>query len=227
MIIKIKRRDDPEKEPYWQSFAWEGSPDATVTTVLDELNFKDDLSDTEDRPARRILWECSCQEKKCGACAMKINGEPALACGTFMRDIKGPVLTLEPLSKFPVIRDLLVDRSIIDENLVRSGMYLKENAKVRPEEYERQYVIAKCLKCGLCLEVCPNYSKGENFFGAAFANEAYLTVSQSGENSDKEAVKSYKKHFERGCSKALSCQDVCPEGLPTLSSMARLNRKNK
>lgn len=64
--------------------------------------------------------------KMCGACAMVINGVPRLACSAFLRDIKGDELTLEPLSKFPVIDDLIVDRSIIESNLHRARAYLGE-----------------------------------------------------------------------------------------------------
>ena len=84
--------------------------------------------------------------------------------------------------------------------------------------------MAKCLKCGLCLEVCPNYHRGSDFFGAVFANESYLIVGQSKEGSPR-MVKEYKKHFGAGCSKALSCQTVCPVGIETLTSILRMNRK--
>ena len=88
------------------------------------------------------------------------------------------------------------------------------------------YAAAKCLKCGLCLEVCPNYNKGELFFGALFANEAALLALQSQDRTEllREA---YDKHFAAGCSKALSCVGVCPMEIDTLASMARMNRFGK
>lgn len=222
MFVKIKRQVDKDSKPYWQTFRYEGSQDTTVAALLDALNYTDDLYDIEENPALRIRWECSCMQKMCGACAMIINGTPALACNTFLREIKGEEIILEPLSKFPVVADLIVDRSIIEENLKKAEVYLGEFQKSSPKEYEQQYSTAKCLKCGLCLEVCPNYSKGENFYGALFANNAYLVCSQS-KDRKKELKKKYGANFAAGCSKALSCDKVCPMGISTLSSMLKMN----
>ena len=133
-------------------------------------------------------------------------------------------MVIEPLSKFPVIADLMVDRSVIYENLLQAKAYLQSVATNDKKQHEQQYSVAKCLKCGLCLEVCPNYHPGAQFFGAVLANESYLLESQSaGDNS--QVVDAYKKHFAAGCSKALSCQTVCPVGIETLTSILRMNRK--
>ena len=155
---------------------------------------------------------------------MVINGVPALACATFADEVKGEALVLEPLSKFPVIADLCVDRSIIYENLINAKAYLDGLAVSDKRQHKQQYSVAKCLKCGLCLEVCPNYRPGGDFYGAVLANESYLIASQSSEKRP-EVVKEYKTHFGAGCSKALSCQTVCPAGIETITSIMRMNRK--
>ena len=224
MIVTIKRQKSPEAEAYWQSFRYDGPEHVTVSAVLDALNYTDDLFDIDGKPAPRIRWECSCMQAVCGGCAMVINGVPALACATFADEVKGEKLVIEPLSKFPVLADLIVDRSSIYENLIRAKAYLENIAATDKRQYEQQYSVAKCLKCGLCLEVCPNYHPGGEFFGAVLANEGYLTASQS---ADKAApvIKEYKSHFGAGCSKALSCQTVCPAGIETLTSILRMNRK--
>ena len=224
MLVKIKRQTAPNTEPYWQTFTYDGPKHVTVSTVLDTLNYTDDLFDTEGKPAARIRWECSCMQAVCGGCAMVINGVPSLACETFIDEIKGKDLVLEPLSKFPVIGDLIVDRSVIYENLNRAKAYLESNAVSNKKDYKQQYSVAKCLKCGLCLEVCPNYHPGAEFFGAVLANESYLIASQA-ESKPRELVKEYKKHFAAGCSKALSCQTVCPAGIETITSIIKMNRK--
>ena len=119
-------------------------------------------------------------QKSCGGCAMVINGRPALACGEFIDTDKEKMLVLESLTKFPVVADLAVDRSIIQEYQKTAMMYLGTRAKPDKKEFAQQYSAAKCLKCGLCLEVCPNYTKdSEKFFGAAFANSVYLLHSSS------------------------------------------------
>ena len=223
MIVKIKRQNTPESESYWQSFNYEGTAHVPVSAVLDTLNYTDDLFDIEGKPALRIRWECSCMQAMCGGCAMVINGVPSLACETFVDEVKGKELVLEPLSKFPVIADLAVDRGIIYENLNSAKAYLESFSGSDERQHKQQYSVAKCLKCGLCLEVCPNYHPGAQFFGAVLANESYLIASQEDKNSP--IVKEYKNHFSSGCSKALSCQTVCPVGIETLTSILRMNRK--
>ena len=224
MIVKIKRQSAPNEPSFWQSFNYDGPTNVTVSAILDALNYTDDLYDIDGNSATRINWECSCMQKTCGGCAMVINGVPALACATFADKIKGKELVLEPLSKFPVICDLVVDREVIYKNLNQAKAYLDSVAKSDARHRDQQYSVAKCLKCGLCLEVCPNYHPGAQFFGAVLANESYLIASQS---IDKKPliVKEYKKHFSSGCSKALSCQKVCPAKIETLTSILRMNRK--
>ena len=224
MIVKIKRQKSADTAPYWQSFLYEGPLHVTVSAVLDAINYTDDLYDVEGNPATRIRWECSCMQAICGGCAMVINGVPALACNTFVDDIKGKKLVIEPLSKFPVIADLIVDREIIYQKLNHAKAYLDGLVTNNERLREHQYSVAKCLKCGLCLEVCPNYHPGGTFFGAVFANESYLIATQSAEKPV-QTVKEYKTHFGAGCSKALSCQTVCPVGIETITSIMKMNRK--
>ena len=224
MIVTIKRQLDSQSEPYWQSFHYDGPKHVTVSAVLDALNYTDDLFDVEQASATRIRWECSCGQAMCGGCAMVINGIPALACATFADEVKGNNLILEPLSKFPVVSDLIVDRSIIYENLVRAKTFLDTLAVHDKRQHEHQYSVAKCLKCGLCLEVCPNYHPGGEFFGALLANEGYLVASQSS-NKNSQVIQEYKTHFGAWCSKALSCQTVCPMEIETITSIMRMNRK--
>jgi succinate dehydrogenase / fumarate reductase iron-sulfur subunit len=196
----------------------------TVSAVLDAINYTDDMIDTEGKSATRVRWECSCLQSVCGGCAMVINGVPALACNTFVDEVAKDDLVLEPLSKFPVVADLMVERSIIYENLNQAKAYLESDIVSSAKSHDHQYSVAKCLKCGLCLEVCPNYHPGGSFFGAVFANESYLITSQSAEKPTA-LVKEYNTHFGAGCSKALSCQTVCPAGIETITSIMKMNRK--
>ena len=223
MKVKVLRRLSPETEPYWESFDYDGPTDTSVAGVLDYLNYHDDMINDKGEKTARIGWECSCLQGVCGACAMVINGKPALACETFLSDLIGTELSIRPLQKFPVIHDLITDRSSIQENLRQTNIYIGEYQPGADDDREHQYVAAKCLKCGLCLEVCPNYVNGNNFFGAAFANDCYLVAARNREKA-KEIRKSYAQHFGSACSKSLSCVDVCPMKIPTLASIAKLNK---
>jgi succinate dehydrogenase / fumarate reductase iron-sulfur subunit len=226
MLVRIKRQKGPNENSYWQSFEYNGSLDATVVTVINSINYTDDIYDIEGNHAERIRWECSCMQGVCGGCAMIINGKPSLACDTFLKDLKSEELILEPLSKFPVIADLMVDRSIIYKNLQLAKLYLNDRSEVLKKDHPHRYSISKCLKCGLCLEVCPNYQYGKDFFGGLFANEAYLIY--SAQTKDKEQIiKTYNEHFVSNCSKALSCQSICPAKIETLTSILRMNRAKK
>ena len=223
MKVRILRQCSPEDKPHWETFDYNGPEDASVAAVLDYINYNDDIETDAGERTTRIIWDCSCLQGICGACAMVINGRPALACETLLRDLNCDELVLRPLRKFPVIRDLMVDRSSIQENLRKSGMFIGEYSGSDSREHEQQYSVSKCLKCGLCLEVCPNYTDGKTFFGAAFANDCYVVASRSiGKAGD--IRKTYAEHFESGCSKSLSCMDVCPMKIQTIASIAKMNR---
>jgi succinate dehydrogenase / fumarate reductase iron-sulfur subunit len=194
-----------------------------VSGLLDHLNYHDDIVTDAGEKTSRIAWESSCLQGVCGACAMVINGRPALACSTFVRDLAGDVLTLQPLRKFPVLHDLVVDRDAIHEGLRRTNVYVGTYQRQEGEDHQLQYAVAKCLKCGLCLEACPNYTNGHSFLGAAFANDCYLVFARKREKAA-EMRATYARSFGNACSKSLACMDVCPMDIPTIASMARLNR---
>lgn len=123
--IRIKRQENPQASPCWQEFSFEGSADISIASVLNELNHRSPLCEKSGTVVSPIAWECGCMIRKCGACAMRINGLPRLACSVFLRDCKGSVVTLEPLSKFPLVKDLVVDRSVIFEALKRTKLWLE------------------------------------------------------------------------------------------------------
>ena len=224
MRVRILRQQSPVSEPYWETFDYDGPADNSVAGVLDYINYHDDIRDVDGKRTTRVGWECACLQGLCGACAMVVNGAPALACETMLRDLKGDTLEIRPLGKFPVIHDLVTDRSSIHENLTQTNVCIGEYQPSGDGDHAHQYAAAKCLKCGLCLEVCPNYVNGKTFFGAAFANDCYLVAARN-RTKAKEIRAIYDAHFARNCSKSLSCMDVCPMKIPTLASMAKLNRR--
>ena len=93
--------------------------------------------------------------RKCGACAMRINGLPRLACSVFLRDCKGSVVTLEPLSKFPLVKDLVVDRSVIFEALKRTKLWLEGDA------FQTSYTIM-FLSLDLMTDMCLLQNRYQN-----------------------------------------------------------------
>ena len=217
--ISVQRQPSPEDAPYIQKFSYEGDGQLSVADWLQEINQTEVKSD-------RIAWECGCMEKKCGACAMRINGIPMLACSIFLKKAArhGKIL-LEPLSKFPLVKDLVVDRQIMFDALKEMKIWMQEKDWTGVAwDAKLQYRAGQCLQCGCCLEVCPNFPADKGFAGAAAMVKAYKAIEQSGQSSHKaEMQEEYRKHFFSYCGQALSCQTVCPMHLPLDEIQARVN----
>ena len=125
--IIIKRQKDSRSTPYTQEFTYTGDGRLTVADFLSELNTRTPLLTANGKETKKINYASSCQEKKCGACAMLINGLPRLACSLFLCNIvKKGKIELAPLSKFPVISDLRVDREKIFARLKEMQVWLSE-----------------------------------------------------------------------------------------------------
>ena len=118
--VIVKRQSSTDEKSYLQTFYYDDDADLTVADWLTEINQTEIKSD-------RIAWECGCMEKKCGACAMRINGVPCLACSVFLKNAaKRGKLLLEPLSKFPLVKDLVVDRSSMFQMLLEMKVWTQE-----------------------------------------------------------------------------------------------------
>lgn len=217
--ISIKRQPSPQEEAHIQQFIYTGDGNLTIADWLTKINQEEARKD-------RIVWECGCMEKKCGACAMLINEYPSLACSVFLKDAaKRGKIKLEPLSKFPLVKDLIVDRSSMFEMLKEMKVWLdeKNSSKFNWDE-QLQYQAGQCLQCGCCLEVCPNFLAGEDFAGAAAMAAVYKAVEQNTNDMHKNEMKeAYKKKFFNHCGQALSCKKVCPKNLALDEIQARMN----
>ena len=219
-VLKIRRQASPEDKPYDISYIYETDVEsATVATALMEISGELDLA-----------WEHSCLQKKCGACAMVINGRPALACDTRLSDCRQDVITIEPLRKFPVIKDLLVDRSVVAEKSREMKAYLSEAVTATDEAEdieslerieETVYEASRCIQCGLCLEICPNYYPKGAFAG--MAGMVPLAKVLAREVSE-ESIRTYEKNVYEGCGKSLACRKICPAGLDMELLLSKNNR---
>lgn len=144
-----------------KEYAYEGDLNIPVTTLLERINVKHDI---------KIHYSSSCLQGLCGSCSMIINGLPRLACKTFVNEEemtkKTHKITIEPLSKFPVVNDLVVDRTSMFENIKNSRQWLEEEAHINKDNLEFEYEASQCLMCGCCLEACPNYTGEDTYYGA-------------------------------------------------------------
>lgn len=217
IYVKIKRQNGKGEEPYFETFEHEGQDEKTVANILQDLNSRDELYTVEGKRTTKIIWECSCLEKKCGACAMIICKRPALACSVFLKDLKlrDNTITIEPLRKFPVLKDLQSDRSIMAENLKMLKVWLKKEAKFDDSQFERLYNSSKCLMCGCCLDICPKYKNDDNFIGAAMLNAAFKIIKQSEFDSHREEIiEKLNNKFFYECKRDFACSHMCPAGIP-------------
>ena len=223
-IVTVIRRERGSDKPYRQSFEYEASGEGdTVAAALTDLNGREELRDIGGELSRRIEWECSCLQKKCGACAMIINGRPGLACDARLADIGTQEIVLEPLRKFPVVCDLITDRSILQENLRTLKLWLREESSLPDRYRDLAYESSECLQCGCCLEICPNFYAGGTFFGMASVPITTRLLTETEKNERREIVREYLRHTYAGCGKSLACRDICPKGIDTEKLLVNAN----
>ncbi|WP_323735830.1 2Fe-2S iron-sulfur cluster-binding protein [Methanosphaera sp. ISO3-F5] len=191
----------------------------TVTTLLEKINHTYDT---------KIHYSSSCQQGICGSCTMLINGWPKLACKTFIDELimtkHFQKITIEPLTKFPIIKDLIVDRNIIHKNMKKAQQWLENEAKINPNNIQFEYEVSQCLLCGCCLEVCPNYNGENDFMGIILpVTSSKITSQETNKEKQEKHKQIYKKHFQKHCVKALVCEDICPMKIPTQKAITKMN----
>jgi len=226
----IKRQPIPDAKPRWEEFDLRFRPGMNVISGL--MDIAENPVDRFGRPTTPITYDSSCLEEVCGFCAMLINGRAAMACSALVRRLSQPV-RLEPLSRFRVIRDLSVDRSVLFENLKRvkawvpvDGTYdLGPGPRVYPESQETMYPLSRCISCCLCLEVCPQVTMATGFVGAAIINQVRLF----NEHPTGKSLKTERLHAMMGdggiheCAYAQNCVQICPKGIPLTTSISIVN----
>jgi succinate dehydrogenase / fumarate reductase iron-sulfur subunit len=225
----IKRQANPESAPYREEFDLRLRPGMNVIIAL--MDIAANPVDRFGKTTTPITYESNCLEEVCGSCAMLINGKAAMACSSLISKLEQPV-RLEPLSRFPVIRDLAVDRSVLFENLKRvkawvpvDGTYdLGPGPRISPEQQEEMYPLSRCISCCLCLEVCPQVTEATGFVGAAVINQVRLF----NEHPTGKAMKAERLHAMMGdggiheCSYAQNCVRICPKGIPLTTSISNV-----
>src|ERR1035437_126176 len=179
VILEIKRQASPDDPAVWEKFELEWRPGMNVISAMMEIAANPVTAD--GRPTTPISYDSNCLEEICGSCAMRLNGKARMACSALVDTLEQPI-RIEPLSKFPVVRDLAVDRQFMFESLKRvkawipiDGTYdLGEGPRVSPEVQQKGYPLSNCITCGNCLEVCPQVNDHNNFMGAAIFSQVRL-----------------------------------------------------
>jgi len=170
--VRVLRQDEPGSPRRWERFRIIYEPNLNVISVLQKIAA---LATTEDgQQTSPVAWDCNCLEEVCGSCTMLINGRTRQACSALvdalLADHPGEI-ELQPMSKFPVVRDLVVDRRRMFRTLEKLTAWIPvddyENRGPgpieSPDSQQRRYPLSTCMTCGCCLEACPQYAKIEMY----------------------------------------------------------------
>jgi succinate dehydrogenase / fumarate reductase, iron-sulfur subunit len=234
-ILRIYRGSSDEKQ-YWEEFELEFKPHMNITSALMEVQ-KSPINRKKEK-VTPVTWEQGCLEEVCGSCSMLINGKPRQACTALIDQLiaenKSNTITLAPLSKFPVMKDLVVNRDSMFENLKKVRAWVEvDNAfdrgfgpKISPKVQETLYVLSTCMTCGCCTEACPQVNENSKFMGPAPISQARLFNSHPvGKLTADERLHPLMEEGGVGdCGNAQNCRRVCPKKIPLTESIAIIGR---
>ena len=167
--VKVLRQDVSGGESYWERFEVPHEPNMNVISVLQKIAAR--ATSQDGRRVAPVAWDCSCLEEVCGSCTMLINGRTRMACSALVDKLlaEDGEIELRPMSKFPVVRDLVVDRRRLFRSLERVQAWVPVDGsydhgpgpRISPEQQEDAYPLSECISCGCCLEACPQFTKIE------------------------------------------------------------------
>ena len=235
LTLKIWRQENASAPGALQTYDLDGvSADMSFLEMLDVLNEK--LQGEGQEP---VAFDHDCREGICGTCSLMINGEAhgpevTTTCQLHMRSFNdGDTITIEPWRSdaFPVVRDLIVDRSAFDR-IIQSGGFISANTGSAPEANSvpaprdkamRAFNVATCIGCGACVAACPNGS-ASLFMGAKITHLGELPQGQPERYS--RVVDMVAQHDHEGfggCTNIGECASACPKEIP-LDVISQLNK---
>jgi succinate dehydrogenase / fumarate reductase iron-sulfur subunit len=225
--FKIKRQANPTSEAFWEEFDIPWRPGLNVISLFMEVALNPVTRDGKATTA--INYDSNCLEEVCGSCAMLINGRARMACSALVDNLEKPIV-IEPFSKFPVIRDLQVDRTVLFENLKAvkawvpiDGTYdLGDGPRIAPQVQEEAYRLSQCMSCCCCMEACPQFNESTGFVGAATIAQARLfNMHPTGKVLKDERLEALMGDGGiQECGYAQNCLHACPKEIPLTRSIA-------
>ena len=234
LTLNIWRQDNAADAGRFETYRVEGiSTEMSFLEMLDVLN--EDLNAKGEEP---VAFDSDCREGICGMCGVVINGEAhgperTTTCQLHMRSFNdGDEIVVEPwrADPFPVIKDLVVDRSALDR-IIQAGGFISVNTGAAPDAHatpvpkdqaDRAFMAAECIGCGACVAACPNGS-ASLFMGAKITHLGELPQGQPERWS--RVVDMVNQHDDQhfgGCTNVGACSTACPKGIP-LDVISTLN----
>ncbi len=189
--VRILRQDGPGLPQYWERHQVDYEPDMNVISVLQKIAAQ--AKTTEGAKVAPVAWDCGCLEEVCGSCTMVINGRVRQSCSALVDRLledHAEEIELRPMTKFPVLRDLMVDRSRLFHNLKRvkawvpvDGYYdMGPGQRIPRDQQEQSYPLSQCMSCGCCLEACPQFNKIELQRQPGESDESYQARKEAAYN---------------------------------------------
>ena len=228
----ITRQDGPDTESYVETFHVPYRKNMNVISALMEIR-KNPVNAKGERKAP-VQWDMNCLEEVCGACSMIINGKAKQSCSALIDQLEQPI-RLAPMRTFPVVRDLVIDRSRMFDALKKvkgwipiDGTHdLGPGPKMPERKREWAYELSKCMTCGVCLEACPNVNTQTDFIGPAAISQVRLfNAHPTGVMNKAERLDALMEAGGiSGCGNSQNCVQVCPKGIPLTTSIAAMNRE--
>ena len=234
--LKIRRQDAPDKpaSKRWEEFEVPLLPQMNVISALQQIQLNPVTKDGKN--VAPVAWDCSCLEEICGACTMVVNGRVRQACSALIEELSpaGQPIVLEPMSKFPLVRDLVVDRARMFDDLKKVQAWIEIDGthelgagpREGAEAQQVRYALSRCMTCGCCLEACPNVNDSSSFMGPAAVNQVrYFNMHPTGHLQKRARLEAMmKKGGIAECGKAQNCVEVCPKAIPLIDSLGAVAR---
>jgi succinate dehydrogenase / fumarate reductase iron-sulfur subunit len=231
-VLRIKRQETPNSEPYYEEFEIPFLGNHNIISML--MAIRRNPVTRQGKRVAPVVFDANCLEEVCGSCTMVINGRVRQGCSQLAEGLGGPV-TIEPMSKFPVIRDLWVDRSKMFDALKKAhawvpidGTYdLGPGPRIAPSVQEFAYLFSRCMTCGCCLEACPQVNPHSKFMGAAVIGQVYLMSQHptAKMNLDERLDAMMSEGGVADCGNAQNCVEVCPKEIPLTTAIGAVGRQ--
>ena len=233
--IKIQRRDNLSAPSRWETFEIPYRRNLNVISALMEIRTNPVMSD--GKATTPPVWDMSCLEQVCGICTMVIDGRVRQSCSALIDDLLlesgGDTVVLEPMSKFPNVRDLKVDRSRMFDHLKQvhawielDGSYdLGPGPQISNETAQERYAYSRCMTCGCCLEACPQYSDDQYIGPQAIAQARLFNMHPTGKITIEDRLNGLLgEDGITNCGNAQNCVQVCPMSIPLTRAIYETNR---
>lgn len=235
VTLRVWRQSSPTASGSFETHQVEVLEEMSFLEVLDVVN--DGLIESGQEP---IAFEHDCREGICGSCGAMVNGrahgpgDRSTICQVHMRQFKdGDTISIEPwrADAFPVLKDLVVDRSSFDR-IIQAGGFISVRTGAAPDanalpigknNADWAFAAAACIGCGACVAACPNASA--SLFTAAKLSHLNSVPQGQVEKSERtvEMVRTMDDEGFGSCTNHGECSAVCPKGIP-LATIAQMNR---